>query len=66
MPRESNLSKHSNVRRIMANRARERAKFIRKALADQKFSARRKKLQVSEAEKEKQQLKKGGRGWLHI
>jgi hypothetical protein len=50
----------------MANRACERAKFIRKALADQKFSARRKKLQVLEAEKEKQQLKKGGRGWLHI
>ena len=50
----------------MANRACERAKFVRKALADQKFSARRKKLQVLEAEKEKQQLKKDGRGWLHF
>jgi len=50
----------------MANRACERAKFVRKGLADQKFSARRKKLQVLEAEKEKQQLKKGGRSWVHI
>jgi len=41
-------------------------KFIRTMIACQKFPKRVKRSQhFFEAEKQKQQLKKGGRGWLH-
>lgn len=42
-------------------------KFIRTVIANQRLSKRKKRAQqYVEGEKEKQQLKKGGRGWLHI
>jgi hypothetical protein len=42
-------------------------KFIRTVIANQQPSKRRKRAQqYFEDEKEKQQLKKGGRGWLHL
>lgn len=42
-------------------------KFIRTVLANQQFSKRKKRAQqYGEGKKEKQQLKKGGRGWLHL
>ncbi|MEM4713855.1 MAG: hypothetical protein QXQ61_04820, partial [Candidatus Bathyarchaeia archaeon] len=42
-------------------------KFIRTVIANQQCSKRRKRAQqYIEDEKERQQLKKGGRGWLHV
>lgn len=42
-------------------------KFIRTAITNQQSSHRRRRAShYPEAEKEKQQLKKGGRGWLHL
>jgi len=42
-------------------------KFIRTVIANQQPSKRRKRAQqYVEGEREKQQLKKGGRGWLHL
>jgi hypothetical protein len=42
-------------------------KFIRTVIACQQPSKRKKRAkQYFEGEKQKQQLKKGGRGWLHI
>lgn len=42
-------------------------KFIRTVIASQQSSSRRKRAsQYVEAERKKQQLKKGGRGWLHL
>lgn len=42
-------------------------KFIRTVIAGQQVSKRRKRAyQYVKDEKEKQQLKKGGRGWLHL
>ncbi|MEM3703835.1 MAG: hypothetical protein QXX79_05420 [Candidatus Bathyarchaeia archaeon] len=42
-------------------------KFIRTVIASQQLSKRGKRAQqYIENEKERQQLKKGGRGWLHI
>jgi hypothetical protein len=42
-------------------------KFIRTVIANQQPSKRRKRAQqYFEGEREKQQLKKGGRGWLHL
>jgi hypothetical protein len=42
-------------------------KFIRTAIASQKLPKRAKRvLQYSDGEKQRQQLKKGGRGWLHF
>lgn len=42
-------------------------KFIRTAITNQQLPGRRKRAQQYViGEKEKQQLKKGGRGWLHI
>ncbi|MEM2971641.1 MAG: hypothetical protein QW270_04380 [Candidatus Bathyarchaeia archaeon] len=42
-------------------------KFIRTMIVGQKSSGRVKRAQqFSEGEKKKQQLKKGGRGWLHL
>lgn len=42
-------------------------KFIRTVIANQQRSRLRKRTsQYFEAEKKKQQLKKGGRGWLHL
>jgi hypothetical protein len=42
-------------------------KFIRTVIASQHPSKRKKRAQqYLESEKQKQQLKKGGRGWLHI
>jgi len=42
-------------------------KFIRTAITNQKRSERIKRVRLFlESEKQRQQLKKGGRGWLHI
>jgi hypothetical protein len=42
-------------------------KFIRTVIANQQSSRRKKRTsQYFEAERKRQQLKKGGRGWLHI
>ncbi|MGB9959764.1 MAG: hypothetical protein ACPLKQ_04510 [Candidatus Bathyarchaeales archaeon] len=42
-------------------------KFIRTVIANQQPSHRKRRAsQYLEAEKKKQQLKKGGRGWLHL
>jgi hypothetical protein len=42
-------------------------KFIRTAIAGQKASGRANQARVQlEREKQRQQLKKGGRGWLHL
>jgi hypothetical protein len=42
-------------------------KFIRTVIANQQLSKRSKRAQrYVEGEREKQQLKKGGRGWLHL
>ncbi|MGQ9640603.1 MAG: hypothetical protein ACUVUF_00575 [Candidatus Bathycorpusculaceae bacterium] len=41
-------------------------KFIRTVIANQQHSKRKRRaLEYFEGEKKKQQLKKGGRGWLH-
>ncbi|MGB9683888.1 MAG: hypothetical protein ACPL1Z_03035 [Candidatus Bathyarchaeales archaeon] len=42
-------------------------KFIRTVIVNQQFSKRKKRSQQCiESEKKRQQLKKGGRGWLHL
>jgi hypothetical protein len=42
-------------------------KFIRTVIASQRSSGRKRRAQqYFEGEKKKQQLKKGGRGWLHL
>jgi hypothetical protein len=42
-------------------------KFIRTVIANQQSSRRKKRTsQYFEAERKRQQLKKGGRGWLHL
>lgn len=42
-------------------------KFIRTVIANQPCSTRKNRAKLyTEADKQKQQLKKGGRGWLHI
>ncbi len=42
-------------------------KFIRTVIASQQSSGRKKRAsQFVEVEKKRQQLKKGGRGWLHL
>ena len=42
------------------------AKFVKTSITTQKPQKSRRVLQYSEPVKEKQQLKKGGRGWLHV
>lgn len=41
-------------------------KFIRTVIANQPSQRRKRASQYLETEKKKQQLKKGGRGWLHL
>ena len=42
------------------------SKFVKTSITIQKPQKSARILQYSEPEKEKQQLKKGGRGWLHV